>query len=274
MSSKDNQHVNGNDPNNLYTSLPMPPVELPSPSSKQLSSSEIVEAIPDRPLSATKIETPHPAVKSGSPWFKDLMGILAFVAVVAVGAFLINTFIFRSFNVVGPSMEPTLQGGVDNEPNDRLIVNRVPITIANITGHQYVPSRGEIIVFRNPHWVRGQQDEYIVKRVIGLPGERIKVNDCQLKVYNTDSPNGFDPYKEFKNLAPTDAEYNSCVDGEGTDITVPEDEIFVVGDHRKGNYSMDSRNGSGRASLGTIPLDDIIGPVSLRIWPIDQIKIF
>jgi len=48
----------------------------------------------------------------------------------------------------------------------------------------------------------------------------------------------------------------------------------VVGAHRVGNYSMDSRNGGGRASLGTIPLDDIIGPVSLRIWPLDKLKIF
>jgi hypothetical protein len=75
-------------------------------------------------------------------------------------------------------------------------------------------------------------------------------------------------------LAENDAEINTCVDGAGTNVTVPDGQIFVVGDHRVSNYSMDSRDGSGRASLGTIPLDDIVGPVAMRIWPIDQLKAF
>jgi hypothetical protein len=52
------------------------------------------------------------------------------------------------------------------------------------------------------------------------------------------------------------------------------DAIFVVGDHRVDSHSMDSRNGGGRASLGTVPLRDIVGPVSLRIWPLNQLKAF
>ena len=264
----------------LYKSLPLPPEETqlkaevrPKPIAAAPIKQKTAE-IPDVPLVATSIETPRPSVKRGPPWLRDVLGLAGFIAVVIIGTVLINTFIFRSFNVVGPSMEPTLEGGVDNDPSDRLIVNRLPITIASIAGKQYVPDRGQIIVFQNPKWSRGQDDEFVVKRVIGLPGERVTVSNCELRVYNSDHPDGFNPYPDFKNLASNDKEYNGCVEGSGTDVTVPDDEIFVVGDHREGSYSMDSRNGDGRASLGTIPLENIVGPVTLRIWPFDKITSF
>ncbi|MGE5309948.1 MAG: signal peptidase I [Sphaerimonospora mesophila] len=259
----------GRQTNNFYNNLPLPPSQPATPVKPATS-----QHIADQPLSATKIETPQPAVKKGPSWLRDLFGLASFVLVVVIGAYLINTFIFRSFNVVGPSMEPTLEGGVNDEPNDRLIVNRVPVTLAKITGNPYVPARGQIIVFQNPKWVRGEDDEYVVKRVIGLPGERVTVNDCVLKVYNDDHPDGFDPYPTFHNLGSDDSTYNDCVDGNGTNVTIPDDEIFVVGDHRVGSYSMDSRNGDNRASLGTIPLENIVGPVTLRIWPFDHITTF
>jgi len=226
------------------------------------------------PLVASVYEQPNPVGKKEAPsWFRDVVSLLVFIAVILVGAWLINHFVFQSFNVVGPSMEPTLEG--ENGVSDRLIVNRLPITAAALSGKQYVPNRGEIIVFRNPlHGSVSASDEYIVKRVIGLPGERVVVNDCELTVYNSQHPEGFDPYDSFTNLAENDAEYNQCVNGDGTDVTVADNEIFVVGDHREGNYSMDSRDGGGRASLGTIPLDDIVGPVAMRIWPLNKITVF
>ena len=226
------------------------------------------------PLVASVYEQPNPVGKKEAPsWFRDVVSLLVFIAVILVGAWLINHFVFQSFNVVGPSMEPTLEG--ENGVSDRLIVNRLPLTAAALSGKQYVPNRGDIIVFRNPlHGSVSSSDEYIVKRVIGLPGERVVVNDCELTVYNSQHPEGFDPYDSFTNLANNDDEYNQCVNGDGTDVTVPDNEVFVVGDHREGNYSMDSRDGGGRASLGTIPLDDIVGPVAMRIWPLNKITVF
>lgn len=225
------------------------------------------------PLVKSEYEKPNPVGKRNTPvWFRDLVSLSVFIVVVLIGAWLINHFIFQSFNVVGPSMEPTLEG---EGPNDRLIVNRLPVTAAALAGKDYVPSRGTIIVFKNPlHNGMLGNDEYIVKRVIGLPGERVKVNDCTLKVYNSDNPDGFDPYPSFNNLAQNDSTVNTCVDGDGTDVTVPSGQVFVTGDHRVGSYSMDSRNGNGRASLGTIPLDDIVGPVSMRIWPVNKLTLF
>ena len=262
-------------------SLPMPPKDQPrvterdleqSPSSKNVSTSK---KHLNTPLAKSGVERPQPVAtgRRGSAWMHDFVSIIGFIMVVIAGAVLINNYVFRSFDVVGPSMEPTLEG---EGSSDRLIVNRVVVTMAGIQGKQYTPNRGDIIVFKNPNHdpLEGTGDEYIVKRVIGLPGERVTVNDCTLKVHNKEHPDGFNPYTSFTNLAANDKQVNTCVDGDGTDVTVPKGEIFVTGDHRVGSYSMDSRNGEGRASLGTIPLEDVIGPVALRIWPLTKITIF
>lgn len=189
------------------------------------------------------------------PGLRDILGIVGFIAAVILGAALINQFLFRSFSVSGPSMEPTLYTG------DRLIVNRVPVTMAHLKGNAYVPERGQIIVFQNPHWMPGGLDEYIVKRVIGFPGERVTVSGGIMKVYNGDNPEGL--LVDEAHPGPT-----SPTAGE-VDTVVPEGELFVAGDHRQEGFSLDSRDG-----LGTIPFDDLIGPVALRIYPFTKFKIF
>lgn len=153
-------------------------------------------------------------------------------------------------------MEPTLFTG------DRLIVNRLPVTISQLRNESYVPERGQVIVFRNPQFVPGLGEEYIVKRVIAFPGERVVLQDGKFTVYNQDSPTGFNP-DDDNNGEPS--EYSA---GE-VDTVVSEDTLFVAGDHREESYSKDSRNG-----LGLIPYYDIIGPVQLRIFPFDKIRTF
>ncbi|MCX6728806.1 MAG: signal peptidase I [Candidatus Saccharibacteria bacterium] len=190
------------------------------------------------------------------PFVKDAINIAIFIIFVIIGTLFINTFIFRSFSVVGPSMETTLYTG------DRLVVNRVPVTIAQIENKTYIPNRGQVIVFKNPRFTDGIGDEFIVKRVIGLPGERVVLKDGHYTVYNKQHPNGFNPDDA------NHGEPGSPTSGEG-DWTVPNDELFVSGDHRQGNYSFDSRNG-----LGTIPLYDVVGPVSLRLFPLNKIRTF
>ena len=187
---------------------------------------------------------------------KDLLSLVVFVVCVIIGTILINTYVFRSFNVVGPSMESTLYTG------DRLIVDRVPVTWSQIRGKEYVPERGQVIVFKNPHYSLGIEDEYIVKRVIAYPGERVLLKDGKYTVFNAEFPAGFNP--DDKNHG----EPGSPTTGE-VDTVVPQKELFVSGDHRTGNYSYDSRNG-----LGTIPFYDVVGPVSMRIFPFNKIRTF
>jgi signal peptidase I len=194
------------------------------------------------------------------PRIKDAISFFLFIVIVFLGTVLINTFIFRSFSVSGHSMDNTLQDG------DRLIVNRIPLTVSQLKNQQYSPDRGQIIVFKNPRFVPGTEDEYIVKRVIAYAGERVTVTNGVLTVYNTEHPDGYQPDKDYQKngVGP-----QSPSSGDGVDTVVPDGTIFVAGDNRIGTHSYDSRTG-----LGTIPTYDIIGPVSLRIWPIPSFHLF
>lgn len=194
------------------------------------------------------------------PFIKDSLGVIIFIVCVLVGTLLINTFIFRSFNVVGPSMETTLFTG------DRLLVNRIPVTLSQVQNKQYIPERGQIIVFKNPQYNVGTGDEFIVKRVIAFPGERVTVKDGILTVYNTAHPDGFHPDDAQKN--DPGSQPGSPTSGD-VDTTVTAGTLFVSGDHRVGDYSFDSRSG-----LGLIPFYDVVGPVEARIFPFNKIRFF
>lgn len=213
------------------------------------------------------------------PLLKDLLSLASFIILIVLGTLFLNTFIYRSYNVVGSSMENTLH------EDDRVIVNRAAVSWSHFIGQEYVPNRGQIIVFLNEDEEAVKKykeegisnpmtcsvpsnisDQYIIKRVVAFPGERVVVKDGTMTIYNEEHPDGF-IYDEDWRVSETDGPKDHT-SGE-VDTVVPEGELFVSGDNREGSHSWDSRNG-----LGTIPYCRIIGPVILRLFPLDKIRSF
>ena len=164
---------------------------------------------------------------------------------------IINLLFVDVTTVRGKSMEPTLY------ENNRLVIFKSERIIKNLFG-QYVPDRGDIIVFEVDN-AQGQKIA-LVKRVIGLPNETIIIKDGQLTIYNTQNPTGFTP---DINLADN---INLFATNDDLAITTSDKEIFVLGDNRP--YSEDSR------SFGNISLDAITGELIVRVWPLSQLKTF
>jgi len=216
------------------------PGQTPTPS----GSSNIVHA--DKPQSSP---SKHEGVRSAL----STLGILLLAPVVAI---LLTAFVFQSYQVDGPSMETTLFN------NDRLIVWKMPRTFARLTGHSYIPNRGDIIVFTDANIAQFGEDpsKQLIKRVIGLPGERVVVKNSVVTVYNTGHPKGFNPdfTLPYQRLA-----HDTSGD---IDVTIKPGQVYVLGDNRPD--SLDSR------LFGPVDASGIIGKLVVRVLPINAAKRF
>lgn len=199
---------------------------------------------------------PPPEPEKNSRWGSIISTIFLF-ALAPLTALAIAAFVIQSYQVDGQSMETTLQN------NDRLIVNKIPRSLARLTHHSYVPPRGTIIIFNEQLDLgTGLSEKQLVKRVIGLPGERVVVNNGTITIYNKQHPEGFNP--------DTSGQWTLHLPG-GTplttpgqvDVTLTSNQLFVSGDNRLN--SEDSRY------FGPIELSQVVGKLSFRILPISEI---
>ncbi len=200
-------------------------------------------------------DTPTPTRREN---IRTIVSTILILLIAPVIALLLTAFVFQSYQVDGPSMQETLHN------NDRLIVWKLPRTWARITGHQYVPKRGDVIIFNEPGLSEFGQgdDKQLVKRVIGLPGDHIVVSDGAVMVYNAQHPKGFTPdtslpYGKSSKIPTTQGD---------VDVTLAKNQIFVCGDNRPD--SLDSR------AFGPVSLDQVVGKLVVRILPLNQTERF
>lgn len=164
---------------------------------------------------------------------------MAFVAIGAV--FFIRTFLVQPFLVSGGSMSPNFSDG------DYLLVDQLTYRFRE-------PGRGEVAVFHSPN----DESVYFIKRIIGLPGETIEIENGKIVVKNPENPDGL----VLTELYLPQGESTNSV----SEITLNKGEYFVLGDNRL--HSFDSR------SWGSLGAEEIVGLVRLRLWPPKSVTVF
>ena len=181
---------------------------------------------------------------------KTRKSILEWVVVIvgAVGlALLIKAFLFQAYYIPSPSMNPTLFEG------DRILVNKLSYKLHSV-------NRGDLIVFDTPE-ASGEDD--LIKRVIGLPGEFVNVEEERIEI---DGGLLLEPYLPLSSNIKSFATPVNCVNrpNENYGCRIPDDHVFVMGDNR--SNSRDSR------FFGPVPIEDVKGRAFIRVWPIGDIK--
>lgn len=172
---------------------------------------------------------------------KEILSTGLYLLIVLCLTYLVIAFVGQRTEVNGASMEPTLSD------EDNLIVDK-------ITYRFHDPERFDIIVF--PY--KFKEKTYFIKRIIGLPGETVQIDE-EGKIYI----NG-EVLNESYGREVIQPEH---IGRASEPITLGENEYFVLGDNR--NNSTDSR----QADVGNIKRDDIIGRAWIRIWPFDKFGI-
>lgn len=165
-------------------------------------------------------------------FLKDSIKAIFFIGIILVAML----YVVSITQVVGNSMSPTLKS------NELLILNKLKYRIFDV-------KRGDIISLKYA------DTKYLIKRVIGLPGDVVEIKDSILYINNQ-------VYKEeyisselkYKDFSLEDIGYNK----------IPENMYLVLGDNRVD--SLDSRE------IGLIKKEDIIGKISARFWPINKLK--
>jgi signal peptidase I len=190
---------------------------------------EIVQTEEQKGLEPSPGSDEKPVAPSGKggmrSWLRDM------VVSVVVSAFII-IFLYQPVRVEGTSMLPML------EDQDRLFINKMAYKIGDI-------HRGDVVVFLYPH----DHTKSYIKRVIALPGDDLRIDHGQVYV------NGHAIKEKYVPARFTD-------DRSQPGLVVPDNEYFVMGDHR--SISSDSRD------FGPVERDLIYGKAAFVYWPMDQ----
>lgn len=180
--------------------------------------------------SIEQIRAERQRIKYRADYRKSLLGTVQVLIVVAAAAVLVSTLLFPVLQITGTSMEPSLKSG------DILLLFKTK---------SFEP--GDICSFS---W----NNRTLVKRVIGVPGDRIEIGSDGT-VYRNGEPLS-EPYISKRSLGECDLPF-PC--------QVPDHCLFLLGDQREA--SIDSRS----SLIGCVDLDQVIGKVLFRVWPLKEI---
>ena len=170
---------------------------------------------------------------------KEILSTSVYLLGVLLVTYLIVNYVGQRTEVVGSSMESTLSDG------DNLIVDKITYRFQD-------PERFDIIVFPFKY----EKNTYYIKRIIGMPGEKIRIDSEGVIYVNGEVLNEYYGREVIADPGVTKGE-----------ITLGKDEYFVMGDNR--NNSTDSRD----PVVGNIHRDDILGRAWLRIWPLSKFEL-
>jgi signal peptidase I len=186
-----------------------------------------------------------PSANQGAQLVREWVTVLVVALVIAI---TVRTLILQQFYISGPSMEATMF------QDNRVLVNKLSYRLHDI-------HRGDVVVFDRVT-VDGQivQHDDLIKRVIAVGGETISIKDCQVFI------NGkllVESYLNEYDLAQTALE-DRCRVPMMEDMTIPENQLFVMGDNRP--QSFDSR------MFGPIEQALVVGRAFVIIWPFSAAK--
>ncbi|MBU0596986.1 signal peptidase I [Patescibacteria group bacterium] len=171
-------------------------------------------------------------------FFLELIKV-ALLAGITIG--LVRYFLFKPFYVKGQSMENTFY------EHEYLIIDEISYRFRE-------PERGEVIVFRSPT----NPEDFYLKRVIGLPGERVKVEENKVVIYNVEYPQGMVLDEGYLDIGDQTV---------GSDnIVLGDNQFYVLGDNREASF--DSRR------FGPIDGSEIVGRTWFRGFPFNRIGVF
>lgn len=184
--------------------------------------------------------------------FGGLISFLVFVwdflkiILIALAIILpIRYFLFQPFVVSGSSMEPNFSSG------QYLIIDEISYRFNE-------PGRGDVVVLKYPR----DPKQFFIKRIVGLPGEKIEIDNGRVAIYNSDFPQGKTLEETYLTNQGLTFPHNIEIIGGKKTITLGNDEYFALGDNRLG--SSDSRD------WGALPKDNIVGRVFVRVLPLES----
>jgi signal peptidase I len=190
----------------------------------------------DTPVEETSADEVSGARRFLRQWGPLVMGTLLI-------GLLLRSFVVQSYEIPSESMLPTLEDG------NRVVVNHLSYQLGEV-------ERGQVVVFDRPPSLDGEND--LIKRVIGLPGETIRLVDTNVYI---EGLRVIEPYLLVSESTRSKGPIPGCAQplADANQCVIPEGHVFVMGDNRRG--SADSRE------FGPVGIDTIVGRAVGIVWP-------